>query len=163
MAYALILLREKGYPCVFYGDYYGIPHDKVASLKELPQLLELRQKAAYGAQHDYFDNPSIVGWVRDGDEEHPNSGFALLMTINKGGSKKMLVGEQHAGEVYTDVLGNSKDRIVITKGGVGNFTVMDGSMSIWMPSGEKTEAPDDEIEEEVEAEVVEAKEEQDKA
>lgn len=163
MAYALILLREKGYPCVFYGDYYGIPHDKVASLKELPQLLELRQKAAYGAQHDYFDDPSIVGWVRDGDEEHPNSGFALLMTINKGGSKKMLVGEQHAGEVYTDVLGNSKDRIVITKGGVGNFTVMDGSMSIWMPSGEKTEAPDDEIEEEVEAEVVEAKEEQDKA
>lgn len=144
MAYALILLREEGYPCVFYGDYYGIPHDKVAALKELPKLLELRQKAAYGEQHDYFDDPSIVGWVRDGDAEHPDSGFALLMTVNKGGSKKMFVGEQHAGERYTDILGNSKDKVVITKGGIGNFTVMDGSMSIWLPSGEKVEAPDDE-------------------
>ena len=23
LAYALILLREAGYPCIFYGDYYG--------------------------------------------------------------------------------------------------------------------------------------------
>lgn len=145
MAYALILLRDKGYPCVFYGDYYGIPHDKIEPLKELPKLLELRQKAAYGEQHDYFDDPSIVGWVRDGDAEHPDSGFALLMTVNKGGSKKMFVGEQHAGEVYTDVLGNSRECIVITKGGFGKFTVQDGSMSIWMPSGEKTEPLEDEI------------------
>ena len=26
-AYALILLREAGYPCVFYGDLYGMPND----------------------------------------------------------------------------------------------------------------------------------------
>ena len=24
LAYALILLRKDGFPCVFYGDYYGI-------------------------------------------------------------------------------------------------------------------------------------------
>lgn len=150
MAYALILLRKEGYPCVFYGDYYGIPHDGIGALKELPRLLELRKKATYGEQHDYFDDPSIVGWVRDGDAEHPDSGFALLMTVNKGGSKKMLVGEQHAGEIYTDVLGNSADKIVITKGGFGEFTVQDGSMSIWIPSGEKTEAGEDEsLEEEI--------------
>ena len=28
-AYALILLRRDGYPCIFYGDYYGIPHNKI--------------------------------------------------------------------------------------------------------------------------------------
>ena len=152
MAYALILLREKGYPCVFYGDYYGIPHDKIEPMEELPKLMELRQKAAYGEQHDYFDDPSIVGWVRDGDEEHPNSGFAVLMTVNKAGSKKMFVGEEHAGEIYTDVLENSEDRIVITKSGFGKFTVEDGSISIWMPSGERTEITEEETSEEAELE-----------
>ena len=35
LAYALILLRRDGYPCVFYGDYYGIPHDNINSKKEI--------------------------------------------------------------------------------------------------------------------------------
>ena len=34
-AYALILLREDGYPCVFYGDYYGIPHNNIEPVEEL--------------------------------------------------------------------------------------------------------------------------------
>jgi len=34
-AYAISLLRQDGYPCVFYGDYYGIAHDKIASKKTM--------------------------------------------------------------------------------------------------------------------------------
>ena len=147
MAYALILLREKGYPCVFYGDYYGIPHDQMEAVAELPKLMELRAEAAYGPQHDYFDDPSIVGWVRDGDEEHAGSGLVVLLTINKAGSKKMFVGEQHAGQVYVDVLGRCKEQVVITKSGNGEFLVEDGSISIWMPNGEVVEVLDEETEE----------------
>ena len=29
-AYAIILLRDSGYPCVFYGDFYGIPHNNIS-------------------------------------------------------------------------------------------------------------------------------------
>ena len=25
MAYAIILLRKDGFPCIFFGDYYGVP------------------------------------------------------------------------------------------------------------------------------------------
>ena len=40
LAYALILLREAGYPCVFYGDCYGIPSQNVAPVgKTLTNLL----------------------------------------------------------------------------------------------------------------------------
>ena len=34
-AYSIILLRDKGIPCVFYGDYYGIPHDNARRLRHL--------------------------------------------------------------------------------------------------------------------------------
>ena len=31
LAYAIILLREQGYPCMFMGDYEGIPAAKIKS------------------------------------------------------------------------------------------------------------------------------------
>ena len=31
LAYSLILLRKDGLPCVFYGDYYGIPAKNVSA------------------------------------------------------------------------------------------------------------------------------------
>ena len=34
LAYALILLRKHGLPCVFYGDYYGIPSQNVNPMKD---------------------------------------------------------------------------------------------------------------------------------
>jgi len=45
-AYALILLREAGYPCVFYGDLYGLPNDGIPAVRELPLLMELRRRFA---------------------------------------------------------------------------------------------------------------------
>lgn len=140
MAYALILLREKGYPCVFYGDYYGVPNNNLPPVAELPKLMELRKNVAYGEQVDYFDDPSMVGWVRCGDEEHDPSGLVVLMTIGAGGTKKMFVGEEKAGMVYEDVMEKVADTVVIGKDGYGEFLVKDGSMSIWMPNGEKVEA-----------------------
>lgn len=147
MAYALILLREKGYPCIFYGDYYGIPNNNLPPVKELQTLLELRKDAAYGAQTDYFDDPSIVGWIREGDEEHEGSGFAVIMTVNKGGKKKMCMGVQFAGMVFKDILEHISETVIINKDGFGTFSVLDGSMSIWVPTGEIVEIPDEEEEE----------------
>ena len=67
LAYALILLRKDGIPCVFYGDFYGIPHDKIPPVTGLKKLLKLRECYAYGEQTDYFDDPSLVGFTRTGD------------------------------------------------------------------------------------------------
>ena len=79
-AYALILLRDTGYPCVFYGDYYGIPNNNIAPTKDLKTLIELRKEKAYGMQVDYLDNPNVIGWTRMGDDEHLKSGLAVLIS-----------------------------------------------------------------------------------
>lgn len=149
MAYALILLRQKGYPCVFYGDYYGVPSSNIPPVGDLQTLLALRKERAYGIQHDYFDHPDIVGWTREGEKEHPDSGLAVLMTDSKGGTKEMYVGMQFAGMEFVDALKRQEGKIVIDDEGYATFTVADGSISVWINSGVKSsEIPKHVIEEE---------------
>jgi alpha-amylase len=137
-AYSLILLREEGYPCVFYGDYYGIPHNQLQPVKTLKTLLQLRKNAAYGVQHDYFNHAKIIGWTREGIPELPSSGFAVIMTVEKGGSKRMYVGRHFAGKTFVDALKNCKETVQIDEFGFGEFLVEDGSVSVWhMKAGEK--------------------------
>ena len=46
--YSLILLRKDGMPCVFYGDYFGIPEKSVEPKNEiLDKLLKVRKYCAY--------------------------------------------------------------------------------------------------------------------
>lgn len=143
-AYSLILLRDTGYPCVFYGDYYGIPHNKFKPVKSLDMLMELRRDKAYGRQHDYFNNKSIIGWTREGIEEMPESGLAVIMTVGGKGTKKMYVGIHYAGCTFYDALGNVEDKIEIDDKGFGVFVVNDGSVSVYIPEkGSKAGAYDD--------------------
>ncbi len=58
-AYSIILLREQGYPCIFYGDLYGIEHDNIEPVKDIQTLIKLRKEKSYGEQHDYFDHQII--------------------------------------------------------------------------------------------------------
>ena len=83
LAYALILLRGEGYPCVFYADYYGAEYEDkgrdgndykivIPSHRWLiDKFLYARQNLAYGPQYDYFDDQNVIGWTRLGDAEHP--------------------------------------------------------------------------------------------
>lgn len=68
-AYACILLREAGYPCVFYGDLYGMPNDggNIPAVVELPLLMEIRRRFAYGRQRDWLDDADTIGWTREGE------------------------------------------------------------------------------------------------
>ena len=129
IAYALILLRRTGIPCAFYGDYYGIPHDNIAPTPGLRELLKLRKHFAYGEQVDYFDDPSVVGFTRLGDEEHPGSGLAVLVTDSAAGKKRMYVGKQLAGSI---VLSGSKQTVEIDNEGWGVFSVGNGTAAVWV-------------------------------
>ncbi|MGZ0087163.1 alpha-amylase [Caldibacillus thermoamylovorans] len=134
LAYAFILTRQEGYPCVFYGDYYGIPQYNIPSLKsKLDPLLLARRDYAYGTQHDYLDHSDIIGWTREGVTEKPGSGLAALITDGPGGSKWMYVGKQHAGKVFYDLTGNRSDTVTINSDGWGEFKVNGGSVSVWVP------------------------------
>lgn len=65
LAYSLILLRKDGFPCVFYGDYYGIPEKGISDKKDmLDKLLKVRKYYAYGEQYDYFYDRNVIGFTR---------------------------------------------------------------------------------------------------
>ena len=132
IAYSVILLRPQGYPCVFYGNYYGVKSKNGPSFqKEIDLMMELRKTNVYGAQHDYFDDPDVVGWTMEGDEEHGGNGLAVILTNRTGDDKAMFVGTQHAGEIWTDALGKQTQEVEIDPEGYGVFTCSDGSVSIW--------------------------------
>lgn len=143
LAYAVILLREGGIPCIFYPHLYGAKYtDKgsdggeyeitIPPMKELSTLTALRSTHAYGSQHDYFDHGNCIGWTRKGDEKHKNAGLAVIMSNGASGFKNMEIGKQHAGKTFVDALGNEKQKIIINDDGTAEFHCGAGSVSIWI-------------------------------
>ena len=131
LAYALILLRSDGTPCVFYSDYYGNPVQNRPLVPNLGKLIKARRLYAYGDQEDYFDDPHVVGWVRRGDKEHDCSGLAVVMSNEKGGSKRMYMGPDFAGSTFYDVIGKCQESVTIDEDGWGIFRTEGGSVAVW--------------------------------
>ncbi|MED1467632.1 alpha-amylase [Bacillus salipaludis] len=132
-AYALILLRKDGFPCVFYGDYFGIGGENPIEGKKvaIDPLVYARYHKAYGEQEDYFDNANLIGWVRRGVKEFERSGCAVVISNSDGGEKRMFVGKERAGEVWVDVTGTRDETITIEEDGFASFPVNGGSVSVW--------------------------------
>ena len=133
LAYALILLRRDGYPMIFYGDYYGINAQESMEGRQaiIDKLLHLRAHHAYGEETDYFDHSNVVGWVRMGDEAHPD-GCAVVMSNSAGGDKQMQIGSIHQDEVFADYTGNRADKVIIDSEGYGIFPCNGGQVSVWV-------------------------------
>lgn len=132
LAYGLILLTQKGYPCIFYGDYYGVGGKESPHRLTLEILLDARQKYAFGNQVNYFNHPNTIGFVWQGDEFHPDSGVALLISNGEDGDKIMNVGTAHAGEVWHEITGNRPEEVTIDAEGNGKFLVHGGKLAVWV-------------------------------
>ena len=136
LAYSIILLRKEGLPCVFYGDYYGIPSQNVFPMNErLERLIKARKYFAYGEQIDYLDGFNIIAWVRTGDEEHIDSGLVTIMSDGPGGGKTINVGKKLANTVFYDYTGNVKENVYVDSEGNGIFYCNGGSVSVWVKKG----------------------------
>lgn len=131
-AYSIILLRGEGYPCVFYGDFYGIKHNNIEKIEGLKEMITIRKEKAYGKQNDYFDDPNCIGWTREGDEEHMKSGVAAVISNKYDSEKRMYIGKDLAGEEFVDAIGNCDEKVIIDEEGYGNFKVKTKSVSIWI-------------------------------
>ncbi|MBK8175662.1 MAG: alpha-amylase [Rhodospirillales bacterium] len=127
-AYALILLREGGYPCVFYPDYYG-GGGRTAMRSILDALLAARRDHAYGQQTDYLDDGNVIGWTRAGDTDHPN-GLAVVMSDGPGGSKTMQTGRPNT--TFAEVVGTVGGTVTTDAGGNGAFRCNDRTVSVWI-------------------------------
>ena len=129
IAYALILFRKDGYPCIFAGDYYGLKGEvKSEPLKAmLDKMMKIRKKYNHGDQDDYFDHPQVVGWVRRGE----TSPLVVLISIKDMAEKQMFVGKEEAKARYVDLSGKNED-VIIDEEGNGVFTVGPGSVTYWV-------------------------------
>jgi alpha-amylase len=141
LAYALILLREQGLPCVFYPAMYEAKYtdhkngeEIYVELNSVPQLgwmIKARKHAAYGTQRDYFDHVNTIGWTREGVDDKPGSGLAVVLTNGSAGHKTMELGAPHAGKEFVDLCG-IPDKVRINEKGVGEFPVNERSLSVWV-------------------------------
>jgi alpha-amylase len=143
LAYAIILLREQGIPCIFYPDLYGAEytdkgkdgndyHIVLKKVNELPTLLLIRKHLAYGKQRDYLDHKNTIGWTREGIGEKRNSGCAVLLSNGDDGWKYMEMGKKHAGKVFVDCLNKIEKEITLDKNGGAEFYCKGGSVSVWV-------------------------------
>ncbi len=136
VAYSLILLREAGYPCVFFADLYGLPNDRIPAVAELPLLLEIRRRFAFGEQVDSFDESDLVAWQRKGDDAHEMSGCVVVLSSRDGNEqpvqKTLDLGKEHAGEEWVCVLGENHGSVEVNEDGEATFVVGNSMISVFL-------------------------------
>lgn len=124
---------------MFYGDIYGT-QGKFAEPPscggKLPDICLVRKLHAYGEQDDYFEEPNCIGWVRRGTWDKPD-GCAVVMSNAGPGQRKMLVGNEHAGETWVDLLGWEESETKIDDEGWGIFNCPGVSVAIWVNKAAK--------------------------
>ncbi|KAF2485822.1 glycoside hydrolase superfamily [Neohortaea acidophila] len=139
--YAFILLRNEGYPCVFWGDIFGTngPHaegppclvldEQGRKRNVLLDLIYCRKLFAYGAQRDYWFSNSCIGWTRAGDED--DSGCAVLLNIGpKAAVQRMQIGK--SGELWQDALRRGHRDVKIDARGWGAFESRSYAVAVYI-------------------------------
>jgi alpha-amylase len=137
LAYAIILLRKEGYPCIFYGDYYGDRYTRDDGLDAtmyshkflIDKFLFARKAYGFGDQHDYFDHPNTIGWTRLGDTNHPGS-MAVVLTNGGEGYKWMNMFRTNV--QYSDITGHVNRAVTTNSDGWGKFPCLGGKVSVWL-------------------------------
>ncbi len=142
LAYALIILRQGGYPCIFYGDYYGAHYiDNASNGNEyeiwlvshqflIDKFLFARKTYGFGEQYDYLDHPNTIGWTRLGNDEQPG-GMAVILSNGGDGTKWMEVGQPN--RTYIDITEHIQSPIMTNDDGWAEFRCNGGSVSVWVP------------------------------
>jgi alpha-amylase len=141
LAYAVILLRQEGYPCIFYADYYGADYEDFGRDGNryaihmpshrwlIDKFLHARRHYAWGPQIDYADHWNRIGWTRLGDAEHPKA-MAVLLSDGPGGTKWMDVGRPRSR--FVDLTEHVKEPVLTNDDGWGEFGCNGGSVSVWI-------------------------------
>ncbi|KAG8897786.1 hypothetical protein FRB99_007921 [Tulasnella sp. 403] len=151
IAYALILLREGGHPCVYHADIYG-----PTALPQVPILMKARKQYAYGPTTDYFDNQHCIAFVRHGDSARQRQGCVVLCATGTSEStpfdKEIDVGLQHAKSSWKNLLASTSGetargdassessgsfaagagKVVISDAGGGIFTCPPQGVAVWV-------------------------------
>ncbi|CAE6505313.1 unnamed protein product [Rhizoctonia solani] len=139
IAYALILLRPDGHPCVYHGDMFPDPESHID--RDLPKKIETlctaRKLYAYGSLKDYFVQKNVIGFTRSGDEKHSNGCAVVMCNLPKSERTgeiaiNMKVGAVNAGS-WKNLLDPTGATVSVTSTGDGRFTCP-GQVAVWVKS-----------------------------
>jgi alpha-amylase len=136
LAYALILLRREGYPCVFYADYYGASYnDKNRNINlashswMTDKFLWARKEYNFGEQQDYFHHPNTIGWSRLGDDEHRG---AMAVVISNGEDGYIWMNMFRRNTLFRDITQHIQEPVITNAFGWGRFACPGGKVSVWI-------------------------------
>lgn len=145
LANAIILLRQHGIPCVFYPTLYEAKYVdqqdgeeiyiELNRIEAVGTMMKVRNRLAYGPQHDYFINENLIGWTREGIAEKPHSGCAVLISNNEEGQEELYLGPGNAHKTYVDVCGGRPEKVTLDNEGKGRFFTNGRSVSVWIQEG----------------------------
>lgn len=93
------------------------------------RFLSARHSHGFGDQHDYFDHPNTIGWLRTGDATHPGV-MAVVMTNGSAGYKWM--NTFRPGAVFSDATGHISGTLTANADGWAKFPCPDGNVSVWL-------------------------------
>lgn len=158
LAYAFILLRKDGYPCVFFPDYYGsVDHDVHKGYQigkaYLQLLLKLRKQFALGEEQSFVQH-TVAGWMRLGFV--PGAKGAMAVVINTAYNRVQAI-RMHTARPFTqfyhlatirhtpggylvvrgayEVYGNKEQGLWTDHNGWADFVADGGAVSIWLEAG----------------------------
>gem|GEM_PF-39662 len=126
LAYAYMLLRANGYPCVFYKDYY-----EYGLGDQIKQLMQIRRDHAYGPawEHEETDADVYI-YSRAGNPQHV--GLVLVLCDQDAPPKQ--VRTPFGASRLQDLTGNQSGEVVTDQLGNGTFPVKAHSYSAWSPA-----------------------------
>jgi alpha-amylase len=138
LAYALVLLRRDGLPCVFGADYDGAAYTegrwgedpveiRMLSFRDLlDTLLAVRAELGDAVQHDAFDHPNVIGWTRTGP------GLAVVVLMSNGDEGRARIDLGRAGLRLTDATGSVPGEIRTDAHGSAEFRCPGRGLSVWV-------------------------------
>lgn len=137
LAYALILLRRDGLPCVFHPDYYGADYTEQRWGEEpvdiemrsfrpfLDSLLALRRELGDADQVDLLDHNNTIAWLRRGRDVVA----VVVMGNSDPGTKYVATGL--ADTRFVDVTGADPEPVLSDADGTGQFRCPERGVSVW--------------------------------
>lgn len=131
-AYAFILLRDIGTPCVLYVDLYGNESMGIEKVNGLEKLISLRQNHMHGTFYDYMDEEKVIGWCYTGDDE--GEGFVSLMNTGPRTIKRMFVGKRNANRTYVNIFDETQT-VKTDNDGIGYFRVFEEQCAVYVNTG----------------------------
>ena len=122
-AYALILMWNAGWPCVYRGDYTG-PHAEL-----LRALLAVRRDFGYGDLVPVFDRPEAIAWVRTGTEDHPG---AAVTVISRGDEQGVRCATGRPDTTFRSALPDDDREIRTDASGDAEFPAGLDGVGVWV-------------------------------